>query len=122
MAKSHKTCMEQAKIIDTFGTYHSPPPAGSEDQTSAHLRHRLTGLASQIKDFATVATQQIASSEQSLMVSFSSSGGTLVHPLGVVPEIRANCVQSARIFFFVSDLIGPFFRLYATGVRLFLTT
>ena len=23
MAKSHKTCMEQAEIIDTFGTYHS---------------------------------------------------------------------------------------------------
>ena len=22
MAKSHKTCMEQAEIIDTFGTYH----------------------------------------------------------------------------------------------------
>ena len=22
MAKSHKTCMAQAKIIDTFGTYH----------------------------------------------------------------------------------------------------
>ena len=22
MAKSHKTCMEKAKIIDTFGTYH----------------------------------------------------------------------------------------------------
>src|SRR4051812_42455584 len=25
MAKSHKTCMEQAEIIDTFGTYHMPP-------------------------------------------------------------------------------------------------
>src|SRR3954464_2975611 len=24
MAKSHKTCMEQAEIIDTFGTYQSP--------------------------------------------------------------------------------------------------
>ena len=24
MAKSHKTCMEQAEIIDTFGTYHTP--------------------------------------------------------------------------------------------------
>ena len=24
MAKSHKTCMEQAEIIDTFGTYHEP--------------------------------------------------------------------------------------------------
>ena len=24
MAKSHKTCMEQAEIIDTFGTYHIP--------------------------------------------------------------------------------------------------
>src|SRR3954464_10837996 len=24
MAKSHKTCMEQAEIIDTFGTYHLP--------------------------------------------------------------------------------------------------
>src|SRR3954463_7968811 len=23
MAKSHKTCMEQAEIIDTFGTYHT---------------------------------------------------------------------------------------------------
>src|ERR1041384_6225972 len=32
MAKSHKTCMEQAEIIDTFGTYHAPrgrnPPPG----------------------------------------------------------------------------------------------
>ena len=30
MAKSHKTCMEHAEIIDTFGTYQyvtpSPPP------------------------------------------------------------------------------------------------
>src|SRR4051812_20897535 len=28
MAKSHKSCMEQAEIIDTFGTYHGPsdPP------------------------------------------------------------------------------------------------
>ena len=25
MAKSHKTCMEQTKIIDTFGTYHKSP-------------------------------------------------------------------------------------------------
>src|SRR3954469_16409748 len=25
MAKSHKTCMEQAEIIDTFGTYQMPP-------------------------------------------------------------------------------------------------
>ena len=24
MAKSHKTCMEQVEIIDTFGTYHYP--------------------------------------------------------------------------------------------------
>ena len=23
MAKSHKTCMEQAEIIDTFGMYHT---------------------------------------------------------------------------------------------------
>src|ERR1041384_2261964 len=26
MAKSHKTCMEQAEIIDTFGTYQLPAP------------------------------------------------------------------------------------------------
>ena len=25
MAKSHKTCMEQAEIIDMFGTYHGDP-------------------------------------------------------------------------------------------------
>ena len=27
MAKSHKTCMEQAEIIDTFGTYQPPLPS-----------------------------------------------------------------------------------------------
>src|SRR3954464_5632965 len=26
MAKSHKICMEQAEIIDTFGTYQRPSP------------------------------------------------------------------------------------------------
>ena len=25
MAKSHKTCMDQAEIIDTFGTYQEAP-------------------------------------------------------------------------------------------------
>ena len=25
MAKSHKSCMEQEEIIDTFGTYHTSP-------------------------------------------------------------------------------------------------
>src|ERR1043165_2499232 len=29
MAKSHKTCMEQAEIIDTFGTYQWSPEGGS---------------------------------------------------------------------------------------------
>src|SRR4051812_41076242 len=84
-----------------LSTCTNPPPAGSEDQTPAHLQHRLTGLASQIKNFATVATKQILASEQSLSVRFSFSGGAPAHPLGVVPEIRADCVQSARIFFFV---------------------
>ena len=28
MAKSHKTCMEQAEIIDTFGTYQRGPTLG----------------------------------------------------------------------------------------------
>ena len=26
MEKSHKSCMEQAEIIDTFGTYQHPRP------------------------------------------------------------------------------------------------
>ena len=40
MAKSHKSCMEQAEIIDTFGTYHhhipSPPngPINGDANTS----------------------------------------------------------------------------------------
>src|SRR4051812_23612680 len=29
---------------------------------------------------------------------FASSGCAQVHPLGVVPEIRADCLQSVRIF------------------------
>jgi hypothetical protein len=45
------------------------PPPGSEDQTPAHLQRRLAGLASHIQDFAAAAAQQVASSEQSLMVS-----------------------------------------------------
>jgi len=47
----------------------APPPPGSEDQTPAHLQRRLAGLASHIQDFAAAAAQQIASFEQSLMVS-----------------------------------------------------
>jgi hypothetical protein len=45
-------------------------PSGSEDQTPAHLQHRLMRLASEIQDFAAAAAQQVASSEQSLLVSF----------------------------------------------------
>jgi hypothetical protein len=48
----------------------APPLPGSEDQTPAHLQHRLAGLASQIQDFAAAAARQVASSEQSLMVSY----------------------------------------------------
>src|SRR3954464_12102687 len=32
MAKSHKTCMEQTEIIDTFGTYHARAGILSERQ------------------------------------------------------------------------------------------
>src|SRR4051812_42763308 len=56
-----------------------PPPSGSEDQTPAHLQRRLTGLASQVKDFATRAMKQILASEHSMSVSFSSRGGTPAH-------------------------------------------
>ena len=39
MAKSHKTCMEQAEIIDTFGTYHhgdgGSPKGGSSFRQGA---------------------------------------------------------------------------------------
>ena len=34
MEKSHKTCMEQAEIIDTFGTYHT---AMSKDQAGGGI-------------------------------------------------------------------------------------
>src|SRR3954464_8341425 len=100
----------------------APSPLGSEDQTPAHLQQRLAGLASQIQNFATAAAQQVASSEQSLLVSFSSSGGAPAHPLDVVPEIRVDCMQSTRIFFSSLGLINPFFRLSVTGVNLFLTS
>src|SRR4051812_47101373 len=41
-----------------------------EDQTPAHLQRRLLRLASEIQDFASAAARQVASSEQSLLVSF----------------------------------------------------
>src|SRR3954469_19913777 len=39
MAKSHKTCMEQAEIIDTFGTYH--PLMSSLSDTNMRLGDAL---------------------------------------------------------------------------------
>ena len=50
-----------------------PPtaPAGSEDQTPFPLQGRLADLTTHITGFATAAVQQVAASEQSLMVSYS---------------------------------------------------
>ena len=46
MAKSHKTCMAQAEIIDTFGTYHRLPRIF---RTSASImRHLVTTRAAGI--------------------------------------------------------------------------
>src|SRR3954463_12179122 len=53
MEKSHKTCMEQAEIIDTFGTYQNAPLKSSRciTQTKRHtpisistVRTRKSGL------------------------------------------------------------------------------
>ena len=35
MAKSHKTCMAQEEIIDTFGTYQGPGGGGQENQSGS---------------------------------------------------------------------------------------
>src|SRR3954463_58871 len=50
---------------------------------------------------------------------FSSGGCTQAHPLGVVPEIRADCLQSVRVFYalcFISCL-PPIGRLFFRWVR-----
>src|SRR4051812_31347071 len=45
MAKSHKTCMEQAEIIDTFGTYHGPANVTPQQcVSSTHLRSAFSSL------------------------------------------------------------------------------
>src|SRR4051812_1112624 len=38
---------------------------------------------------------------------FSSGGCAQAHPLGVVPEIRVNCLQSALIFYTVCFFLMP---------------
>src|SRR4051812_9118260 len=46
------------------------PAPESKDHTPAHLQRQLLHLASEIQDFFAAAAQQVASSEQSLLVSF----------------------------------------------------
>ena len=36
-------------------------------------------------------TKDLISSRSTYLVSFTSCGGASAHPLGVVPEIRADC-------------------------------
>src|ERR1044072_4456563 len=38
---------------------------------------------------------------------FSSGGCAQAHPLGVVPEIRADCLQLARIFYAICFFLVP---------------
>ena len=45
MAKSHKTCMEQGEIIDTFGTYQAPMTSSANlEGESLKMDGRVGGL------------------------------------------------------------------------------
>src|SRR4051812_10445237 len=46
MAKSHKSCMEQAEIIDTFGTYQEVPVETSS-RRHAGPRHTFVGFVTE---------------------------------------------------------------------------
>ena len=75
--------------------------------------------------------EQLAAKEEELRVAAGilvlfSSGGALAHPLGVAPEIRANCVtvgpnlksclsSSAEFFFFAAEVLSWRTRLLRAG-------
>jgi hypothetical protein len=62
------------------------PVLESEDQTPAHLQRQLQRLASDIEAFASAATRQAISSEQSFLVSFLSQWGHASAPTGCSPR------------------------------------
>ena len=51
---------------------------------------RATAFNSQAQELGR-KTEDLTNSQSAYFVSFISCGGASVHPLGVVPEIRADC-------------------------------
>src|SRR4051812_10635245 len=86
------------------------PDASHHSPASSH--GPLVGAYNRVNEFATAMAQDLQLLDRHHAVSssiflygflrsgdFSSGGCAQAHPLGVVPEIRADCLQSIRIFY-----------------------
>ena len=73
---------------------------GRLDQLPTATHSRLLSAATEMKGFAEGMIAKLSAADHSLLVRiFVFLWGALAHPWGVVPEIRADCLQSVRIFF-----------------------
>src|SRR4051812_44134926 len=100
--------------LDQFRAEYSRPrfigaALSSSHPSTASSEGLLESALSRMNDFATAITQDLHLLDRHNKVNalallqsghFAAGGCAQAHPLGVVPEIRADCSQSVRIFIF----------------------
>src|SRR3954469_19486668 len=103
MAKSHKSCMEQAEIIDTFGTYHTAKNKGSISGTHVvfvkigdHYYYGLCDLGSSVSAIPFSLYQEIMHEIQprefeDIDVTIHLANKQTISPVGIVRDVEVLC-------------------------------